>query len=391
MIQRTLRVLVGGSMLAGLTVGAGCGDADEAAEATSGGTTTNTSDGATTTTGASMGAGGDGAGAAGTGTGMGGGATTGTGSGAGGATPALLGCHDPRPANAPMPPALPTYGGTCPTLQPGLNQITSDGKAREFRLVVPQSIAAGESLPVVFLWHWLGGDATDFIEQGEVQEAADAYRFIAVVPEKKGDVQFTWPMDALSNSSRRAEEATFFDDMLACVAAQYDVNADCVSSAGVSAGALFTSSVLAGERGQHLSSIVSLSGGTGGLAIQPWSSPAHKMPAIVLWGGPTDSCLNLLSFETLSQDLETGLANDGHFFLECVHNCGHAEPPFDAPPGEARFAMMWQFIMDHPYWLADGDSPYLSEGLPAVMPAWCGIGAGSATPRTGQCLEPGGC
>lgn len=326
--------------------------------------------------------------------GVGGGATTSTGTtgttGAGGSTPAGLGCHDARPANAPSPPALPTYGGTCPALQPGLNSISTDGNTRAFRLVVPSQINPGERLPVIFLWHWLGGDATGFIEQGDVQTAADAYRFVAVVPEKKGDVQFTWPMDILSNSGRRNEELTFFDDMLACVAEQFVVNEDCVASAGVSAGALFTSSVLAGGRGEHLSSFVSLSGGTGGV-IQGWSTPAHKMPAIVLWGGPSDTCANALSFQTLSQDLESGLAQDGHFFLECVHNCGHAAPPFDVPAGATSFAMMWQFILDHPYWLPDGESPYQSEGLPDVMPDWCGIGAGSATMRSGACTNPGGC
>jgi len=362
---------------AGMLGAPGCGGSAE--EASDGATSTATSTGST-------GSGGDAA----VGAGAGGDATTTTTGGAGGSTPAGLGCHDARPPNAPSPPALPTYAGTCPTLQPGLNTIDTDGNTRAFRLVVPSQINAGERLPVIFLWHWLGGEATDFIEQGDVQTAADANRFIAVVPEKKGDVQFTWPMDVLSNSSRRDEELTFFDDMLGCVAEQFDVNEDCVASAGVSAGALFTGSVLAGGRGEHLSSFVSLSGGTGGV-IQGWSTPAHKMPAIVLWGGPSDTCASVLSFQTLSQELESGLTQDGHFFLECVHNCGHAAPPFDVPAGETDFAMMWQFILDHPYWLEDGDSPYLSEGLPDVMPDWCGIGTGSATIRSGACTNPGGC
>jgi len=365
-----------------LTVGfsiSGCSTSPEVVEtgaSTSGATTGGAGSGGDTAVG--VGAGGDGS------------ATTTTTSGSGGATPGALGCHDQRPANGQTPPALPTYDGTCPTLQPGLNTISTDGNTREFRLVVPSQITSGERLPVVFLWHWLGGDATDFIEQGDVQTAADAYRFVAVVPEKKGDVQFTWPMDVISSGGRRAEELTFFDDMLACVAEQFDVNEDCVSSAGVSAGALFTGSVLAGGRGEHLSSFVSLSGGTGGV-IQGWSTPAHTMPAVVLWGGPSDTCASVLSFQSLSQDLESGLTQDGHFFVECVHNCGHAQPPFDVPSGETPFAMMWQFILDHPYWLEDGDSPYIDGGFPAVMPDWCGIGTGSATMRAGACTHPGGC
>jgi hypothetical protein len=54
--------------------------------------------------------------------------------------------------------------------------------------------------------------------------------------------------------------------------------------------------------------------------------------------------------------------------------------------GESKYAGMWEFAMDHPYWLAAGDSPYKTDGLPPTLPAWCAIGANSATPRSG-----GGC
>lgn len=255
---------------------------------------------------------------------------------------------------------------------------------------MPSDVSPDESLPLVFLWHWLGGSASDFVDQGDVQAAADTYRFVAIAPEAKGDVQFTWPMDALSSDARAEEELIFFDDMLACAAEQLNINANCVSSTGVSAGALFTDAVLAGGRGQHLSSIVSLSGGVGGPAIKPWSDAAHNMPAIVLWGGMTDNCLGLLSFETLSLTLEQELVDDGHFMIECIHNCGHSAPPFEVPAGQTPFAMMWEFVIDHPYWLDDGDSPYLN-GLPGNMPEWCAVGAGSATPREGVCDDPSGC
>jgi hypothetical protein len=47
---------------------------------------------------------------------------------------------------------------------------------------------------------------------------------------------------------------------------------------------------------------------------------------------------------------------------------------------------MWEFALNHPFWLPTGTSPFTEKGLPATMPAWCAIGAGNATPRTG-----GGC
>jgi predicted esterase len=242
---------------------------------------------------------------------------------------------------------------------------------------------------VIFLWHWLGGSADDFYEQGDVQAAVDAQRFIAVIPESKDDVLFKWPFEATQTEARMEEEFVFFDDMLACVAEQYAINKECVASAGVSAGALFTDQ-LAGGRGGHLSSILSLSGGVGGV-VRPWTQPDHKMPAMVLWGGDTDSCFGVMNFDDASQTLEADLSAGGHFYLECIHNCGHAKPPLDVPPDVPAFAPLWQFVLDHPYWLKPGDSPYAADGLPALLPSWCDIGQGSAVQRTGSCPDAPGC
>jgi hypothetical protein len=155
----------------------------------------------------------------------------------------------------------------------------------------------------------------------------------------------------------------------------------------VSAGALFTDQ-LAGARGDYLSSFLSLSGGVGGV-IRPWGSPKHHLPGLVLWGGPTDTCAGLLSFETMSKSLEGELEKDGNFFIECVHNCGHSEPPITGT--SSKFQGLWDFVLDHPYWTTPGKSPYQKDGLPATMPSWCGIGKGSATPPTTTCTNPSQC
>ena len=54
-------------------------------------------------------------------------------------------------------------------------------------------------------------------------------------------------------------------------------------------------------------------------------------------------------------------------------------------PGSSAFAPLWDFFLDHPYWLAPGESPYNETGLPDAYPDWCAIGIGNATPRTGEC------
>ena len=311
-------------------------------------------------------------------------------------------CDLPPPANAPQPvsPALPAAG--CPTLAPGINTITTSGKARQFILALPTTAAPGEKLPVLFMWHWLGGSADGFLVKGDVQNAADQQHFIAVLPYSEGATVFgtsfntRWPFDITQFPSRMDEEFTFFDDMLACVEQQYTVNVQCVSTVGVSAGALFTDQ-LAQARSNTLASFMSLSGGVSATWIKPWSGSSHKLPGIVLWGGdgpPTMDgnkdilgCFGVgMDFSVASRSLETALEGEGHFFVECRHNCGHVEPPLAPPPGVSKYAGIWEFALDHPFWLPPGQSPWLTNGLPASLPSWCGIGANSETPRSG-----GGC
>ena len=113
----------------------------------------------------------------------------------------------------------------------------------------------------------------------------------------------------------------------------------------------------------------------------------HKLPALILWGGPTDNFV--INFEGLSLELERSLQQDGHFVVECIHNCGHGVPPPDPGTGtnaiEGALNSIVQFALDHPYWLGPGESPWNATGLPPGTPSFCGIGVGSAVPRTGDC------
>lgn len=309
---------------------------------------------------------------------------SGTQSSSGSGVPTGLSCHDVAPPGAPPPAPLASAAG-CPMLVPGFNDI--DG--RKLLVVWPSDLAPDESLPVAFLWHWLGGDAQSFFDKAEVQGAADHYRFVAVIPEVKGDLQFKWPIESVQSQARIDEEYAFFDRILACLDASVPIVRHCVSSVGVSAGAIWTQ-VLASGRGEYLSSLLSLSGGEGGL-VQAWKGSTKKMPAMVLWGGDKDNCFGLMDFGKMSKTLEGKLGDEGHFLLECVHNCGHSPPPFALPGAPTPFTPMWEFILDHPGWLPPGASPYVDGGVPTSFPTWCSVGAGKATPRTGECLEKSGC
>lgn len=294
-----------------------------------------------------------------------------------------------------------TYtGGKCPALVADgktLNALQSKGNARQFKLIAPADSKPGEKLPVLFAWHWLKGSAKSFIETGELHSAVAQQRFVAVVPESKGDIEiplaktsFPWPITSLSPSARFEEEFVFFDDMLACVAEQFAIDQQCVSVVGVSAGALFGAQ-LAQARSEHIASFLSLSGGTqsdglSNLALLPWKGAKHKLPVLVLWGGPQDSCA-LVNFQSASIALEKALDKDGHFQVECIHNCLHGVPPVDAPEGVSQFKSLWDFAWSHPYWLPPGHSPW-AKGVPADAPPWCAVGSASAKIRTGECPPP---
>jgi len=317
------------------------------------------------------------------------------------ARPRFLCSADP-PAGSPTPAIPPLPAAGCPMLVSGPNTIQTAHGARQFLLVVPELSAPAEKLPVLFMWHWLGGSANKFLDKGDVQSAANDQHFIAILPVSKGatilgtSFDTRWPFDITQSSSRMTEEFEFFDNMLGCVQAQFETNRHCVSSIGVSAGALLNGQ-LAQARSNMLASFVSLSGGTSGQWIKGWDNAPRRLPAVVLWGGDGApamdgnkdilGCFGIgMDFSVASRSLEQGLEEDGHFFVECRHNCGHVEPPLTPPDGQSKYAGMWEFALDHPFWLAAGQSPYLTDGLPSGLPAWCAIGAGTSVPRTG-----GGC
>ncbi len=299
-------------------------------------------------------------------------------------TPGPIQCGIQLPAGAAVPPPLPLYAGTCPAIAayPAYTELGS----RQFLVIRPSSAVANEKLPVVFMWHWLGGSPEDMVDKLQLVAATEAMRFVAVVPAPKDSETFRWPFtNALASSGRMQEEYTFFDDMLACVAASMPIDEGCVSSLGISAGALFTAQLVIG-RGERLASFVSLSGGVGGLA-RSWSTPAHTPPGVVLWGGDDDEYpkpVPVMHFDQLSAKLETGMTQDHLGMIECVHNCGHTVPPLDLPPSGIRFEAFYDFVLRHPYGLPAGAVNY-PTGLPSTFPAWCAIGPGTAIARDAAC------
>lgn len=288
----------------------------------------------------------------------------------------------------PSPPPMPTYSrGACPTLRAGpgaaagLNADFPTGAARrQFRLIVPASYdpAGADRWTLLVAWHWLAGDSGQLVREGDIEAAAARYRMIVAVPDQQREADgrasnyFTWPFIL---SSRPEAERIFLDDMLACVTAQYRVDPARVHAMGVSAGALWLTSLLSTPYAQRFASVAILSGGLGyvpNVLRLEYEPQPNKFPALVVWGGPSDRLL--VDFDDASRRLRDALVDDGHFVIACTHDRGHALPPLVAPaPDEPRSAFVWRFFLDHPYGRAPATSPYLAAGLPPGAPSWCGI------------------
>lgn len=321
---------------------------------------------------------------------MGGGTTGGSGTPVGtGGTGAPLGpggcgpidttskCADPAMQGSPPPP--PAFAGTCPTIKrydaaaggDPVNHIQSVSGDRTFYVVAPDNPCPDEKFPLIFLWHWIGGSGKDWLSF-VTQDLVNEYRFVAVMAD--GTRQpFKWAFTVL-DALVVEQDLKLFDDLFACITQQYDINLGCVTSLGVSAGGLFNSQVIQ-SRGKWLSSAIVISGGTGAVVL-PWVGSQHKMPVIAFWGGPKDNLAGF-SFDVLMKDMEAGLQRDGHYFIECVHDCGHA-PPLLMPPagGKSPLAPLFEFLLNHPYGLPDG-----AGMMPADIPPFCNDkGMGSAPP-----------
>lgn len=275
-------------------------------------------------------------------------------------------CGEAPPMGAAAPPGPPAYsGGVCPAFVPGYNTgFTAGGLVREFALVVPSGVDDTATYPLVFAWYHIAGNAMDFVNEVDAQALADEARAILVIPQDSGMFEAKWP-DTPLDIGQSGVDLAMFDDLYACIAQQYAINTNCVSSIGVSAGGLWTT-YLATVRGQHLASNLTISGGHPTEIVGPWWPFVSPRPyaALVMWGGPTD--MLGIDFNAASLNLVGELSGAGNFLLRCEHDGGHGVPaPGDGDP--LRTAL--HFVRNHPFWLA-GESP-LDMGLPDFYPSYC--------------------
>ncbi|MCB9765415.1 MAG: hypothetical protein H6739_36915 [Alphaproteobacteria bacterium] len=258
---------------------------------------------------------------------------------------------------APQPPTPAAYsGGTCPTLEAGWNDaFLSADVERRFNLVLPPD---PDGAGVLFVFHWLGGSAAQFLNYTPVADLAEQNDLILVVPDSCCGA-FEWPFTPNEDPT---PDLTFFDDALSCLSEQHSVDLSRVYATGMSAGGLWTS-FLTMHRAEALAATAPLSGGTEGAML--WTEPARPLPVLLTWGGENDtfgSGGTQLSFHDANLAFSADLTESGSWVGHCVHDLGH-----DIHPDSIDY--LATFFGDHVW---GQPSPY-ADGFPSSFPDWCGL------------------
>jgi poly(3-hydroxybutyrate) depolymerase len=234
-------------------------------------------------------------------------------------------------------------------LQEGDNaNFASGGEQRHFIMRLPSNT---KGAGLLFTWHWLNGSAQQILQQGfnNLPNTED----VIVVSPSSCCGQYEWQTGI---APAQNVDLQFFDDILACVHEQYDIDLDRVWSTGHSAGGLWTS-YLAMHRAEHLAAMAALSGGIYGASS--YTKPAAPIPVMLVWGGESDT-YGSFSFDQANKVYSQQLKQDGHFVVECSGNFGHSMPP--------EPLMVWPFFRDHPRGITP--EPW-AGGLPSELPGWC--------------------
>jgi hypothetical protein len=263
-------------------------------------------------------------------------------------------------AGLPEPAAPGAYSaGECPAMDGVVSDFRSGRYSRTFRVHLPRET---DGAGVLFLWHGNGDSAEGFDRYMDGEGLARELGVITVIPDAgAGGLGLDWSVPPNDTKG----DAGFFDDMLACLSAQYPLDLRRVYSAGFSAGALWTS-WLAMNRADHLAAAVTFSGGSDGGAmgiavVNGYKTPAWDIPVLMTEGGPSDQVI--VNFEDMTESMSTQLREDGSTVVVCSHGEGHTPPS-----GFDRWA--WDFLDAHVYGRLP--SPYAGGADPSgKLPGYC--------------------
>jgi poly(3-hydroxybutyrate) depolymerase len=280
--------------------------------------------------------------------------------------------------------APPSIDFACPggEIAEGMNTVMVGDEARQFHAQFPSSMPDG-SLGIVFSWHGYNdplsdGDAAGWRSIDEVDADADPSNPVVVVTPIDIDFDIPVGLDWQLNEPTAATNAdlAFFEAMVGCLDAQYDIDPTRVYSYGFSAGSVM-SSLLHSAYPNLVSAIVAVSGlwfndpaevAMIQLVMVSGSWPeldaADDGTVLLTHGGPNDvTVANVANLENMAQAAFPFLAAANRVVVDCPHNNGHALHP------ELTTDHVMGFFAAH----RGGEaSPYLEEP-PSGFPSSCSL------------------
>ncbi|MFT7579521.1 MAG: putative esterase [Myxococcota bacterium] len=248
--------------------------------------------------------------------------------------------------------------GTCPTLTEGTNTLKSAEIDRTFLLYTPVDPGA-EALPIVFLFHGLGGDPASIVDPTGWDQLVDTEKIILVVPSAAKDSagESIKPTDWAfldPNFGRDNIDIVFVDDLITCVSEQHTVDPKRLYVTGMSGGGL-ASTFLGINMADRIAAAAPLSGGYN----HAFPSDIRKVPFLVTWGGVDDVAVGT-DFDAQSKRLIGDLDINGHDAIRCNHGADHSIPPEMTVP-------IWEWM--NTITLDDNGPGYTT--LPVSFPSYC--------------------
>jgi polyhydroxybutyrate depolymerase len=135
--------------------------------------------------------------------------------------------------------------------------ILVDSVQREFILYVPDSYNENTSVPLVFSFHGLGGNAQAQMDDHDFRPVADTAGFIVAHP--LGEPIIGPARGWNFGNDTLPDDVLFTSAMIDTIAADYNVNLDRVYACGMSFGGFF-SIFLAGQLSDRVASVASVAG-----------------------------------------------------------------------------------------------------------------------------------
>ncbi len=266
------------------------------------------------------------------------------------------GAELPEPA-----PLAPLSTGDCPAFEHNVLETFQSGvDSRQVITLLPDE--PGEDMPVVFVWHPLGGDASYMVRAFDLEKWANLYGAVIIVPESRSGNLLEWDF-----WNEDDNDLILYDDLRTCAADKLSIDLSRVSSFGFSAGGLWASR-LSIERGDTFATVAIASGGCElelptGIDYVPCEPPAFPFPALAVWGGEDDtygiSGLNVYFADSMENYREL-LVDNGHYVVSCNHERGHTIPSELGDP-------IAEWLLSHTY---GAESPYAAAGI-GGFPDYC--------------------